>query len=383
MSITLPDTYVNILYNSGTSGRVIPNILNFGCTFIKNSKNFTSCGYTRTKDASKFDDEINYEIDLKLPYGLTEITYNDEQIYIDYIQEQTIVATSDNILKFETLTLSGKNIEILKLFLEASRKYQLKTIKNNRVICRILQGSYWFELNASRPRNEDTLFLDFNIQTIFDNIQDFYDSEDDYSANGVPFKLNYLLYGVAGSGKTSIIYTIASKFNMDICFVSITKDLDDNSFIKAIKNIPDNNILVIEDIDSLFIERESKSSLSFSTLLNVLDGVLKKNKLITMLTTNFKDRLDDALFRSGRIDYQIEFGYIKKKQIKKMFNYFFKNQEENLVKLIDDTKHLKMCCSDLHRWCFRFRKSDNVIEHIQELLSSISRKDISNAQMYM
>ena len=141
---------------------------------------------------------------------------------------------------------------------------------------------------------------------------------------GFHLRRTFLFHGIPGTGKTSLIYTIASHFNLDICFLNITNDLDDNSFTRAITNLPDNSILVLEDIDALFIERDSKCSVSFSTLLNVLDGMLKKQKLLTFMTTNYKDRLDSALKRSGRIDYDLEFTYASKNQIKKMYEHFLK-----------------------------------------------------------
>ena len=35
------------------------------------------------------------------------------------------------------------------------------------------------------------------------------------------------------TGKTSLIYTIASHFDLDICFLNITNDLDDNTFTRV------------------------------------------------------------------------------------------------------------------------------------------------------
>ena len=145
-----------------------------------------------------------------------------------------------------------------------------------------------------------------------------------------------------------------------------------NSFIRAITNIPDDSILVIEDIDALFIQRDSVNNVSFSAILNVLDGVLKKHKLLTFLTTNYKERLDSALFRSGRIDHEIKFTYIKTSQITSMFNHFFKNQDSNLTILLNNLKGKKISCSDLHRWCFKYRKVSDITQHIDELLNDIS-----------
>ena len=74
---------------------------------------------------------------------------------------------------------------------------------------------------------------------------------------------------------------------------------------------PKNSILLLEDIDSLFVERKAndsnKSLVSFSGILNVLDGMGRKSGLITFMTTNYKENLDKALIRPSRVDFQMNF----------------------------------------------------------------------------
>ena len=57
----------------------------------------------------------------------------------------------------------------------------------------------------------------------------------------------------------------------------------------AISNLDDNTILLLEDIDSLFNEQ---TNISFSGILNILDGIGRKHKLMIFLTTNHKNKLD-------------------------------------------------------------------------------------------
>ena len=42
-------------------------------------------------------------------------------------------------------------------------------------------------------------------------------------------------------------------------------------------------------------------------ILNVLDGMARKDGLIVFMTTNYKEHLDKALIRPSRIDFTISF----------------------------------------------------------------------------
>jgi mitochondrial chaperone BCS1 len=42
---------------------------------------------------------------------------------------------------------------------------------------------------------------------------------------------------------------------------------------------------------------------TFSGLLNILDGAVSSEERLIFMTTNYVDRLDSALIRPGRIDF--------------------------------------------------------------------------------
>jgi ATP-dependent 26S proteasome regulatory subunit len=58
-------------------------------------------------------------------------------------------------------------------------------------------------------------------------------------------------------------------------------------------------------------------------LLNALDGVATPHGLLTFMTTNNLDTLDDALIRRGRIDKRLELKPPVRYQVEQMFNYVY------------------------------------------------------------
>lgn len=160
-------------------------------------------------------------------------------------------------------------------------------------------------------------------QKIVDNIADFISKEAWYFKRGLLYKRGYLFYGPPGNGKTSLCLALAKHFNRDIQFLNLNDIEIDNYLFVLFNNIRNNSILVIEDVDAVFGTREGKSKISFSALLNCLDGAFSKYGIITIMTTNHIDRIDDALIREGRIDMKIKIDNPEKKMIEEYLTMFY------------------------------------------------------------
>ena len=63
--------------------------------------------------------------------------------------------------------------------------------------------------------------------------------------------------------------------------------------------------------------------ITFSGLLNALDGVAAAEERIIFMTTNHIDRLDPALIRPGRVDMKVLLENASEHQILSMFDRFY------------------------------------------------------------
>jgi len=341
----------------------------------------------------KYDNEEEYKyndgkyfLNIKIPYGTSYINFQNNQLKFIYIEEkQNAVGTAYNVRFLELIKIySNESVKHISDFILKSRNFCEPT-GNEKVVCRTLKNSSWTVLSKLPKRSMDTIFLDSVKNNIIDDIQDFLDSEDDYIRFGQPYKRNYLLHGPPGTGKTSLIFSIASKFDLDISIISFDPKLDDSSLLKAISNLHEDCILLLEDIDTLFIERkkniDSCSNVSLSCILNILDGVGRKHKMITFITTNYIDKLDDALKRKGRIDIDIEFDVASEIQIKEMFSYYFKTIKLE-TKELRTIKNMRLTTGVLQSFFFKNRKLNNK-EELLKILYKECKKETSNSTLYV
>jgi chaperone BCS1 len=102
----------------------------------------------------------------------------------------------------------------------------------------------------------------------------------------------------------------------------------------------------LEDIDCAFIKRKRASGreggLTFSGLLNAIDGVASAEGRIIVMTTNHVERLDPALIRPGRADVKMLFDNATSEQAGRLFARFFPNHDglaDDFAELIADRRY--------------------------------------------
>merc|ERR1712156_559926 len=147
-----------------------------------------------------------------------------------------------------------------------------------------------------------------------------------YNKHGIPYKRSYIFYGPPGTGKTSFIQALAGAYGRNVCFLQPNDpQFTDDAFKTCLQRAPQNSIIVLEDIDALFNDRNSMNKscpLTFTGLLNGLDGIGNALGQLFVLSTNHLDRLDPALIRSGRVDRKFEF-YCTDEALALMFKRFY------------------------------------------------------------
>ncbi|QDB71291.1 AAA-ATPase [Serratia phage Moabite] len=175
-------------------------------------------------------------------------------------------------------------------------------------------------------RDLDTVVIDAETKSkIITTIDNFRKNRQWYYDRGIPYKLVILLHGLPGTGKTSLIRSIAGYLKMDIMVFDPRRD--PYNIGANLRGLWPGYIGVIEDINAkpmskdLAIGREPDpfspvnspasnkppiNEVDMKSMLNALDGPVPLDDKIIFITSNHVEELDPTFIRPGRIDLSIE-----------------------------------------------------------------------------
>lgn len=263
----------------------------------------------------------------------------------------------------ETIELStfGRNPAMLKELLREARLRFLEKDRSKTIVYRPTVGTQlgqppnWARCLARPSRPLSTVVLDERQKEMFvDDIRDYLEIETRrwYADRGIPYRRGYLLHGPPGTGKSSLSFAVAGKFGLKIYVLSLaSKSLTEEGLAVLFEALPRRCVVLLEDVDTVGIarvqkkeetkvesadqkttatattkeEESSKKGVSFSGLLNAIDGVASHEGRVLILTTNHPEKLDPALIRPGRVDMKIEFTLAENDAIGGLFERMFED----------------------------------------------------------
>jgi chaperone BCS1 len=235
---------------------------------------------------------------------------------------------------FETITLTTlythRNI-FEKIFAEAHQLAQQRT--EGKTIIYNSMGADWKQFGEpKRKRPLESVVLERGVkERIVEDLQAFIEARTWYLDRGIPYRRGYLLYGPPGTGKSSFIQALAGHLDFNIAILNVSeRGLTDDRLNHLLTKVPQRTIVLLEDADAAFINRRTPgedgyagATVTFSGLLNALDGVASGEERIIFLTTNHIERLDEALVRPGRIDMTVRLGDATVWQIEQLWDRFY------------------------------------------------------------
>jgi mitochondrial chaperone BCS1 len=273
-------------------------------------------------------------------------------VYLHRGDEQSTGSSSkrtdnDKTQEFISMRIFGANRRKIPDLVREAYNY---SFDSDNTAIRIWAGDWWRQISGKKLRGLDTIVLPHEqLSRIVDDLALFTRSEQWYRQRAIPYRRGYLFSGPPGTGKTSLIMALADHLKRPICVLNLSSFLSDTDLQSAIADAPIDAILVLEDIDCVQTAQSRKGTevsvedvelkpdvimsktngksdstfVSKAGLLNALDGITTPDGRIFILTTNYPEKLDEALIRPGRCDVHEKFEYFGKDEQIRMAERFF------------------------------------------------------------
>ncbi|KAJ0232667.1 AAA-type ATPase [Hirschfeldia incana] len=253
----------------------------------------------------------------------------------------------------------------------------------------------WTSVSLAHPSTFKTLAMDSDVKrSVMEDLDKFVKRSEYYKRVGKAWKRGYLLYGPPGTGKSSLIAAMANHLNFDIYDLELTAVEDNSALRRLLIDTGNRSILVVEDIDcSIALDnrttddddedkpKKSKNKkVTLSGLLNFTDGLWSScgDQRIIVFTTNYKEKLDPALLRPGRMDVHIHMSYCTPSTFKALALNYLEIEEHPLFSKIEEgIKATEVTPADVAEQLMRNESVDSILEGLVEFLKA---KKIKNEQ---
>jgi len=275
-----------------------------------------------------------------LGLGMFKFEFDSQTLYCLHQTVGEVVGTDCGAALLRTLCLiaPGRTPDHLRLLTNFAQHLidaaDHTTSKSFTIWRYNVRHEFWRHAEVVKARSMESVVLPKKTKDrIVDDLDDFVakGTRSWYIEHGIPYKRSFLLHGKPGAGKTSLIQAIAGRYGRNLAYLSPSHpDMTDDSLKAAVQRCPAKSIIVLEDVDALFAgggrkkKEGDKSALTFSGVLNALDGVGACSGAIFILTTNHRENLDAALIRNGRVDVHVEFTDATDEQMRGLFLSFYK-----------------------------------------------------------
>lgn len=147
---------------------------------------------------------------------------------------------------------------------------------------------------------EDIFMPGDTVQSIKNEIETFFKSEEKYAKHNLDWKRGIMLAGRPGNGKTAICQAIAGSCSVPVvyCMLDNNEVFDILNSLRYTMKANAPCCVIIEDADTLGGDLAVRSA-----LLNLLDGLFTTPGVLTIASTNAPERLDEAFTgRPSRFD---------------------------------------------------------------------------------
>ncbi|KAJ6243015.1 chaperone bcs1 [Anaeramoeba flamelloides] len=271
-----------------------------------------------------------------------------------------------------------------KMFQEVANLQEKMEQQSSTIYLMDQYADTWEKENTNtKPIKMDFVILkDGQSEKLLKDCREFLERKETYESLGIPFRRGYLFYGYPGCGKTTTVRALAGELGLPICIMSLSnKELNDDGLSVLLNRAPRPCIILFEDIDSCFVQRKptkegENKRVTFSGLLNALDGIGSQEGRMFFMTTNHVERLSPALVRAGRVDLKVEFNKANKDQVERLFLKFFQGHPKLAKQFAEKIPEDKMSMALIQQHFMNyFERPKQCLDNYNELLLELEKAE--------
>lgn len=350
-------------------------------------------GYTRIArlelNKGGFGMALDTKVDNEVRTALEELS----KILVDFIPDVIISAMSamaasspDSEFSLKTMpTSEGSGDAIESLIAHISSKTKAEIVKPTETL--------------------DSYVCDESLKEELLEVKDFFENAKVYKDLGVSLPKGILFKGPPGTGKTYAARCIAG--GVDCYFMTCTASALQGMYIgsgaenirdvfKGAKTLREKSgkgvIIFIDELDSLGSRDTHNGNAggeedrTLNQLLAEMSGFEDCDGIMILAATNYPERLDDALMRSGRFSRQISINIPEKEERRALVEFYFKKVKlpledtdyENITELTDGMTpaDIKEVCNESAILAIRAKSSKLKLEHVNEAINRTITKNV-------
>lgn len=250
-------------------------------------------------------------------YGLHWFIHNGRYFWFRYkeLDSQGVEYQKEKITLY-TFGFTNKPIQDLV------EVFKIKDTTDSVAVMKYSQDRWkshaWIEIENYKP----PIFSKDVQESVIKPLDEFLHDRNWYTDRGLAYKLTYLLEGPPGTGKTSLARDMALMNNLKLCVMNIST-MTNATFADAMGSIAPGSLLLIDDFDDVKTihkrteQVDTVAGIALSVFLNALDGAVRLDNVVIVLTTNHLDKLDPAIYRPGRVDHVVHVDKMDTDAVKK------------------------------------------------------------------